>query len=87
MRMGERAQVIKSAVDRTVDALLAGEVDCMLANAYEMRKYLRERGLEDQLEITNLHERRVVVDMDEVEYLYRLGLVDLHTSDLAGQCL
>ncbi|MDE2777047.1 MAG: DNA-directed RNA polymerase subunit beta' [Chloroflexota bacterium] len=79
-----RAQLIKSAVDKTVDAVLAGEVDCMLANAYEMRKYLRERGLEDQLEITNLHERRVVVDMDEVEYLYRLGLVDLHTPILLG---
>ena len=79
-----RPSVIKSAVDRTVDALLAGEVDCMLANAYEMRKYLRARGLEDQLEITNLHERRVVVDMDEVEYLYRLGLVNLHTPILLG---
>ena len=79
-----RPHVVKSAVDRTVDALLAGEVDCMLANAYEMRKYLRERGLEDELEITNLHERRVVVDMDEVEYLYRIGLVDLHTPILLG---
>ncbi|MCY3917733.1 MAG: DNA-directed RNA polymerase subunit beta' [Chloroflexi bacterium] len=79
-----RPSVIKSAVDRTVDALLAGEVDCMLANAYEMRKYLRARGLEDQLEITNLHERRMVVDMDEVEYLYRLGLVNLHTPILLG---
>ncbi len=79
-----RPQVVKSAVDRTVDAVLAGEVDCMLANAYEMRKYLRARGLEDQLEITNLHERRVVVDMDEVEYLYRLGLVDLHSPILLG---
>ena len=79
-----RPSVTKSAVDRTVDALLAGEVDCMLANAYEMRKYLRARGLEDQLEITNLHERRVVVDMDEVEYLYRLGLVNLHTPILLG---
>ena len=79
-----RPNVTKSAVDRTVDALLAGEVDCMLANAYEMRKYLRARDLEDQLEITNLHERRVVVDMDEVEYLYRLGLVNLHTPILLG---
>ena len=79
-----RARVVKSAVDRTVDALLNGEVDCMLANAYEMRKYLRERGLDNQLEITNLHERRVVVDMDEVEYLYRLGLVDLHSPILLG---
>ena len=79
-----RAQVVKSAVDRTVDALLNGEVDCMLANAYEMRKYLRDKGLEDQLVITNLHERRVVVDMDEVEYLYRIGLVNLHSPILLG---
>jgi DNA-directed RNA polymerase subunit beta' len=79
-----RPRVIKSAVDRTVDALLAGEVDCMLANAYEMRKYLRAKGLEDQLEITNLHERRVMVDMDEVEYLYRMGLVNLHSPILLG---
>ncbi len=79
-----RPSVTKSAVDRTVDALLDGEVDCMLANAYEMRKYLRQNGLEDKLEITNLHERRVVVDMDEVEYLYRLGLVNLHTPILLG---
>ena len=40
--------------------------------------------LEGDLEITNLHERRVVVDMDEVEYLYRLGLVDLHSPILLG---
>ena len=79
-----RSQVIKSAVDLTVEAVLAGEVDCMLANAYVARGYLRDRGLEDKLEITNLHERRVVVDMDEVEYLYRLGLVDLHTPILLG---
>ncbi|MCY3779809.1 MAG: DNA-directed RNA polymerase subunit beta' [Chloroflexi bacterium] len=79
-----RPQVVKSAVDCTVEALLSGEVDCMLANAYEARKYLRAKGLEDQLQITNLHERRVVVDMDEVEYLYRLGLVNLHTPILLG---
>ena len=79
-----RPRVSMSAVDRTVQALLDGEVDCMLANAYEARKYLRERGLEQELEITNLHERRVVVDMDEVEYLYRMGLVNLHTPILLG---
>ncbi len=79
-----RTQMIKSAVDRTVEALLAGEIDCMLANAYEARIYLRAKGLDDQLEITNLHERRVVVDMDEVEYLYRMGLVNLHTPILLG---
>ena len=79
-----RQRVLKSGVDRTVEALLAGEVDCLLANAYEMKKYMRERGLEDQLEICNLHERRVVVDLDEVEYLYRIGLVGLHTPILLG---
>ncbi len=76
--------VVKTAVDGTVDGLLQGEVDCILANAYEMRKYMRERGLEDQLEITNLHERRVVVDIDEVEYLYNIGKVTLHTPILLG---
>ena len=80
----ERPQVVETAVDQTIRALLDGEIDCMLANAYEMRKLLRAKGLEDQLEITNLHERRVVVDMDEVEYLYRLGLVNLHTPILLG---
>ena len=79
-----RPKVVETAVDRTVQALLEGEVDCMLANAYEMNKYLRGKGLEDRLEITNLHERRAVVDMDEVEYLYRIGLVQLHTPILLG---
>ena len=79
-----RERIVHSAIDRTVEALLNGEVDCILANAYEARKYLRGKGLEDRLEITNLHERRVVVDMDEVEYLYRIGLVNLHTPILLG---
>ena len=79
-----RPKVVETAVDRTVQALLEGEVDCMLANAYEMKRHLRGKGLEDRLEITNLHERRAVVDMDEVEYLYRIGLVQLHTPILLG---
>ena len=79
-----RQRIIESAIDQTIEAVLSGEVDCLLANAYEMKKVMRQRGLEDQLEITNLHERRVVVDMDEVEYLYRIGLVDLHTPILLG---
>ena len=79
-----RPQVVENAIDQTVQALLAGDVDCMLANAYEMRKYMRDKGLEEDLVITNLHERRVVVDMDEVEYLYRIGLVQLHSPILLG---
>ncbi len=79
-----RVRVIETAIDRTVRAVLEGEVDCTLANAYEARKYLRQHGLEDRLEIANLHERRLVVDMDEVQYLYHLGMVDLHTPILLG---
>ena len=56
-----RPKVVETAVDRMVQALLDGDVDCILANAYEMRKYMRAEGLDDQLEITNMHERRVVV--------------------------
>src|SRR5262249_38298261 len=63
---GGRSKVVESAVDRTIRAVLEGEVDCMLANAYEMRKLIKKRGLEGQLELANLSERRLVVDMNEV---------------------
>ena len=79
-----RMKVTKKAVDVTIDALLAGEVDIALFNGYEMDKLIRSRGLGDQLEITNLHERRMVADIDEVEYLYRLGEVKLHAPILLG---
>jgi len=79
-----RERVTQTAIDQTIQALIDGEVDCTLANAYEMRKLIRENGLEDVLEITNLHERRLVTDMDEVDYLYGLGIVDLHTPILLG---
>jgi DNA-directed RNA polymerase subunit beta' len=79
-----REREVESAVDRTIRALIDGEVDCMLANAYEMKKLIKSRKLDDTIEITNIHERRLVVDMDEVEYLYRMGLVNLHTPILLG---
>ncbi len=79
-----RTVVVENAIDRTIRALIEGKVDCILANAYEVKKMLRERGLEGDLEITNLHERRLVVDMDEVEYLYGLGIINLHTPILLG---
>ncbi len=79
-----RKQVVETALDRTIRALTAGEVDCILANTVEMRKLIDKLGLQDKLEITNLHERRAVVDHDEVEYLYGLGMVNLHTPILLG---
>ncbi|MEO0563607.1 MAG: hypothetical protein AAF125_15975, partial [Chloroflexota bacterium] len=79
-----RIIIEKKAIDRTIDAVLNGDVDATLANTVEMRKEIRKRGLDDQLVIANLHERRLVVDMDEVEYLYNLGMVELHTPILLG---
>jgi DNA-directed RNA polymerase subunit beta' len=79
-----RPRVIKTAVERTINALLNGEIDAMLANTVEMRKLIAKNAWEDVLEISNLHERRMVVDHDEVEYLYRLRLVGLHTPILLG---
>jgi DNA-directed RNA polymerase subunit beta' len=79
-----RPKVVELAIDRTIRALLDGEIDCMLANAYEMKKLIEQRGLDDKLEITNLHERRMIVDMDEAEYLYDLGMVGVHTPILLG---
>ncbi len=79
-----RKKVTEKAVDRAIRAVIEGEADVMLANGYEMRKKMREQGLEDKLTLANLHERRHVIDMDEVEYLYNLDLVELHTPILLG---
>ena len=79
-----RMIVTETAVDRTLRAVMEGEVDATLANVIEVRKVIEERGLQDDLAITNLHQRRMIVDMNEVEQLYSLGLVDLHTPILLG---
>jgi DNA-directed RNA polymerase subunit beta' len=78
-----REKVVEKSFDRVMRALREGEVDCILANAYEMNKLIEKNGWTD-VQITNLHERRVVVDLNEVEYLYRLGLVGIHTPILLG---
>jgi DNA-directed RNA polymerase subunit beta' len=74
-----RRKVVEKALDRTIRAVLEGEVDMMIGNTYDMRKLLKKKGLETDVVVTNLHERRRVIDMNEVEYLYNLGLVKLHT--------
>ncbi|NPV66796.1 MAG: DNA-directed RNA polymerase subunit beta' [Anaerolineae bacterium] len=73
----------KSAVDRLIEATLSGAVDCMLFNGYDFQQMLKKHP-EWPLVIANLADRRLVVDMDEVEYLYGLGLVDLHTPIRLG---
>ena len=47
-------------------------------------QYLQAASRTTPLVLANLSERRLVVDMDEVEYLYGLGVVDLHTPILLG---
>ncbi|MEL6307206.1 MAG: DNA-directed RNA polymerase subunit beta' [Chloroflexota bacterium] len=79
-----RPQVVRTAVERTMDALLDGEIDATLANTIEMRKLIEKNGWEGKVVVSNLHQRRHVVDHDEVEYLYRLGMVGLHTPILLG---
>ncbi len=79
-----RKKVLETGVDRTIQAVLSGEVDAMIANGYEMYELLRKRGMVGQLVLSNIHERRHVSDMDEVESLYNLGLVSLHTPILLG---
>ncbi len=79
-----RRKVTAKALDLTVQAVLDGEVDCLITNTLEISAYIKKNKLEDQLVIANLHERRHIVDMDEVEYLYNLGLVGLHTPILLG---
>ena len=79
-----RDHIVEEAFDRTLRALIDGEVDCLVANTVEMRKVIQNYNLQDTLVISNLHERRLVVDMDEVEYLYDLGEINLHTPILLG---
>ncbi len=73
----------RKALDQLVEGLLSGELDAAVHNAYELQEVLRRKP-DLPLVLANLHERRLVVDMDEVEYLYGLGMVDLHTSILLG---
>jgi DNA-directed RNA polymerase subunit beta' len=80
-----RVKVTEKAVDRVLRALLEGEVECVIDNIHDMRKRLKKnKDAKDKVVVTNLSERRKVVDMDEMEYLYNLGLVGLHTPVLLG---
>jgi DNA-directed RNA polymerase subunit beta' len=73
----------QTGIDNAIQATINGDVDCMLFNGYDMKQLL-DKNPDWPLTIANLSERRMVVDMNEVEYLYGLGLVDLHTPILLG---
>ncbi len=73
----------QSGVEQVIEATLNGDVDCMLMNGYDMQQMLL-RHPEWPLVIANLSDRRLVADMNEVEYLYGLGMVTLNTPILLG---
>ncbi len=80
-----RTKVTEKAADRVLRAVLDGEVDCIVDNIHDFRKRIKKnKDAKEKLVVTNLSERRKVVDMDEMEYLYNLGLVELHTPILLG---
>jgi len=80
-----RVKVTEKSADRTLRAVLEGEVDAIIDNVHDYRKRIKKnKAASEKLVVTNLGERRKVVDMDEVEYLYNLGLVELHTPILLG---
>ncbi len=80
-----RTKVIEKAADRAIRAVLEGEVECIIDNIHDFRKRIKKnKQATEKMVVTNLSERRKVVDMDEMEYLYNLGLVELHTPILLG---
>ena len=70
-------------IEILAQGLANGEYDVVVHNGYEMHQYLKKHP-DLGLALSNLHDRRLVADMDEVEYLYGLGIVDLHTPILLG---
>lgn len=64
------------------DALLNREIDVVVHNALDAQSIIKKRQL--PLVVANLHERRIITDLDEVESLYQLGAVDLHTPIILG---
>ncbi len=73
-----------SADIELLEALVRGELDVAVYNAYEFTRQLKKKPDFGALEISNLTERRMVADMNEAEFLYGLGIVTLHTPILLG---
>jgi DNA-directed RNA polymerase subunit beta' len=73
---------VRKAQELAFAALMNGEVDVLVHNALDALAYAKKKGLD--IALANLSERRHVIDIDEVEHLYALGLVDLHTPILLG---
>jgi DNA-directed RNA polymerase subunit beta' len=64
-------------------ALSEGEIDALLFNGHEADLVIQKQP-ELELTISNLTERKLFIDMDEVDLAYQLGLVNLHSPILLG---
>ena len=85
--LDEAGKVTKSmsADVELLNATLNGEVDVAIYNGYDFTLQAKKKpDYKEALVISNLTERRHVTNMDEVESLYGLGLVTLHTPILLG---
>ncbi len=80
----ESAWVIFEKERDAFNALSQGEIDALLFNATDALAFLKKRP-NLGLAVANLGERRLFVDIDEVEMAYSLGLVNLHTPIRIGQ--
>jgi DNA-directed RNA polymerase subunit beta' len=63
-------------------ALMDRDIDVLLYNAFDAQQLFEKHDL--PLAVANLHERRLVADMDEMDSLYQLGVVDVHTPIMLG---
>jgi DNA-directed RNA polymerase subunit beta' len=70
------------ADDQAFQDLREGKVDVLVHNSHDALAYAKKKKF--QIALANLTERRMVVDMDEMEHLYALGMVGLHTPILLG---
>ncbi|NJL93850.1 MAG: DNA-directed RNA polymerase subunit beta' [Anaerolineae bacterium] len=64
------------------EALLKGEIDVLVHNALDTQAFAHKRQVD--VALANLAERLKVTDLNEVEHLYALGKVGLHTPILLG---
>lgn len=72
----------EDATTLVFQALLDGELDVVLYNAVNANALIKREEL--PLVIANLHERRIVTDMNELEALFQLDEVTIHTPILLG---
>ncbi len=73
----EGKTIIKPGIDLAIEALLRGEVDAVLYNANDAFDYF-EKHPNLNLTVSNLNDRHLYADIDEVKLAHDLGVLSLH---------